>query len=142
MKVSELMSKRVITVTQDMSLRQVGDILRDDRVSGLPVVSGDNTLVGIITLTDMLRLLDRIYKWKEIEGTGSSDGLSTMFEEEKKKAKVADFMTRDVFTLNEDDNVEDIMHLMFAKQVHTLPVLKDGKLVGIVGKRDLIHACF
>ncbi|MDD5081645.1 MAG: CBS domain-containing protein, partial [Candidatus Omnitrophica bacterium] len=122
MKVSELMSKRVITVTQDMSLRQVGDILRDDRVSGLPVVSGDNTLVGIITLTDMLRLLDRIYKWKEIEGTGSSDGLSTMFEEEKKKAKVADFMTRDVFTLNEDDNVEDIMHLMFAKQVHTLPV--------------------
>ena len=55
---------------------------------------------------------------------------------------VKEIMTKDVFTISEDKTIDDVMRIMFGKGVHTIPVTKDGKLVGIIGKRDLVSACF
>jgi len=66
MLVKEIMTREVITVSPDDSLKNVGEILKEKRISGLPVVK-DEKIVGIITLTDMLKVLERIYKWKELE---------------------------------------------------------------------------
>jgi len=55
---------------------------------------------------------------------------------------VKEIMTKDVFTISEDKTIDDVMRIMFGKVVHTIPVTKDGKLVGIIGKRDLVSACF
>ncbi|OQX81780.1 MAG: hypothetical protein B6D56_01515 [Candidatus Omnitrophica bacterium 4484_70.1] len=141
MLVKEIMTREVITVSPDDSLKNVGEILKEKRISGLPVVK-DEKIVGIITLTDMLKVLERIYKWKELEKREPGLALSEMFEKEKADAKVKDFMSKEVLTLNEDDTIEEVMRLMFARGIHTLPVVKEDKLVGIVGKRDLVYACF
>jgi CBS domain-containing protein len=90
----------------------------------------------------MLRILDRIYKWKELERNVTGLKLSDMFEKEKSEAKDKDVMTKNVFTVSEDRTIDDIMRMMFGKGVHTLPVTKDGKLIGVIGKRDLVSACF
>ncbi len=138
----EIMTTDVITISPETTLKEVGEILKRNRVSGLPVVDKDGTVVGVITLTDMLRILDQIYHWKEIERRVPEIKLSDMFEKEKTEAKVKSIMTKDVLVLDEGAPVEEIMRLMFDRKVHTIPVTRNGKLIGIVGKRDLISACF
>ncbi|MDD5070811.1 MAG: CBS domain-containing protein [Candidatus Omnitrophica bacterium] len=142
MLVKDIMTREVLSVKKTASLKEVGEILKSKRISGLPVVDEENRIVGIITLTDMLRILDRIYKWKELEKFEPEISFGGMFEKEKTDSVVSDFMTKDVFSLSEDDPLEEVMKLMFSKGVHTLPVTKGGKLIGVVGKRDLVYSCF
>jgi len=142
MLIKEIMTKDVISVSPDASLKEVGEIFKEKRISGVPVVDKNGNIIGIITLTDLLRILDQIYKWREIEKKVSELKLSEMFEKEKSEAKVENIMTKDVFTISEDKTIDDVMRMMFGKGVHTIPVTKGGRLVGVIGKRDLISACF
>jgi len=140
--VKEIMTTDVLTISPDTTLKEVGTILKEKRISGLPVVDTDGSLLGIVTMTDLLRVLDQIYHWREIERRVPEIKLSTMFEKEKSDAKVKNIMTKEVLALDENEPVESVMRMMFNRKVHTLPVTRDGKLVGVVGKRDLICACF
>jgi CBS domain-containing protein len=140
--IKEIMTKNVITVSPDASLKEIGKIFKEKRISGAPVVDDDGTIRGIVTVTDLLRVLDQVYKWKEFEKIVPGLKVSQTREEEKTKAKVRDIMTKDTSTISEDNTIEDLMRIMFTKGIHTIPVIKDGKLVGIVGKRDLINTCF
>ena len=142
MLVKEVMTKDVITLSPDTSLKEAGEIFKEKRISGAPVVDRAGNILGIITLTDLLKILDQIYKWRELERKVEGLKLSEMFEKEKVEAKVANIMTNDVFTISEDKTIDDVTRIMFGKGVHTIPVTKDGKLVGIIGKRDLVSACF
>lgn len=142
MTVKELMTKDVITVSPDASLKDVAKIFTEERISGVPVITEGGQVVGIITLTDMLNILSCIYEWKELERGDTQPKLSEMSEQEKKKAKVKDVMTNNVFVLGENDSIDDVMRMMFENKVHSLPVTREGKIVGIVGKRDLVSACF
>ena len=142
MIVKEMMTKNVITVSPEASLKEVGSLIKEKKISGLPVVTEGGTIVGIVTLTDLLNLLSRIYQWKQLEEGDEAVNLSDMFEKEKTTSKVADIMTKNVIALREDDSLDDVMKLMFDNKIHTIPVTKEGVLIGIVGKRDLIHACF
>lgn len=142
MFVREIMTKDVITVSPDASLKEVGEILKEKRISGIPVVNKDGNIVGIVTLTDLLKILSWIYDWKELEKRVAGLELSKMHGEEKSKAKVRDIMKKEVYSVSENETIEDVMKLMFANGVHTIPVTKEGKVVGVIGKRDLIYACF
>ncbi len=142
MLVKDIMSHNVITVTPETTLKEVGKILKEKRVSGLPVVDQHKQVVGIITLTDMMHILDQIYCWKKMEVKEPHLKFSEMFEKQKTDSKVKDFMTANVVTLDEHKKVEDVMELMFMRNIHSIPVVRDGELVGIIGKRDLICSCF
>jgi len=142
MFVKEIMTKDVVTVSPDASLKETGKIFMEKRISGAPVVDNNGNIVGVVTLTDLLRVLDQIYKWKELEGRTEGLKLSQMYEEEKSKLKVKDIMTKNVLTVNEQETIDDLMKLMLAKRVHTIPVTKEDKLLGVIGKRDLVCACF
>ncbi|MBF0217555.1 MAG: CBS domain-containing protein [Candidatus Omnitrophica bacterium] len=142
MTVKDIMTRNVITVGPDTSLMDVSKLLLEKRISGIPVVNPDGKLVGIITLSDMLKVLDRIYKWKELEKQDSDLKVSGKFEQEKEKARVKDFMTTEILTLKEEDTLDHVRKKMFVNKVHTLPVVNNDRIVGIVGKRDLVKACF
>lgn len=141
MLVRDIMTKNVITVYPDAYLKDVGRIFKEKRISGVPVVDKEAQLVGVVTLTDILRILGRVYKWREIEKSIPDLKMHEMFEKAL-DTKVENVMTKDVFILKEDDSLDDIMRLMFSRGAHTLPVVKDGKIVGVVGKRDLLGVCF
>lgn len=142
MLVKEIMTKDVITVSPDASLKEVGLIFKEKRISGVPVVDRDGNIVGIVTLTDLLKILSQIYRCKELEERVTGLKLSEMREKEKAKAKVRDIMTKDIVTMSEDRTIDAVMKLMFDKGIHSIPITKEGKLIGVVGKRDLICACF
>ena len=142
MFIKDIMTKDVITISPDTSLKEIGEIFKEKRISGIPVVNNKGDLLGIVTLTDMLRILDQIYVWKELEKIVTGLKLSNLRNEEKSKAKAKDIMTSQVVTIREDATIEDLTKVMFTKKIHTIPVTADGRLVGVVGKRDLIFACF
>ena len=142
MIVKEIMTETVVTVTPETSLREAGKIFLEKRISGIPVIDENGNLYGMLTITDMLKVLDDIYKWGEQEKKWGGLKIADEFAQKKANAKVGDIMSKEVFTLPEESNLKDVMRMMFTKKVHTIPIVRDNKLVGIIGKHDLVSICF
>lgn len=143
MQVKDIMTSPVITVSPDASLKEVGEIFKQKRISGVPVQEADGKIIGIVTITDMLRILGQIYELKESEKEHQDIALSKMYEEEKARAKVRNVMSKSIFVVKHTDSIEEIMRLMFKNNIHTIPVSdEEGKIIGVVGRRDIISVCF
>lgn len=142
MLLKDMMTRNVITVSPNSSLREVGQMLKEKKISGMPVIETDGSIVGIITVTDILKILKEIYQWQEIERKTVGLSVSELLGKESLNKKVKDVMTKNVFTLDENKTVKDLMQLMFTKNAHTIPITRDGRPVGIIGKRDLVYSCF
>ena len=142
MIVRDIMTTNVITISPDATLKEVGAILKEKRISGIPVVDGGGRLIGIVTLTDMLRVLNNIYTWHSLQMRPAGKDLSVWEAEERLQSKVKDIMTKEVFTITEHETIEQLLRIVFNKKIHTIPVTAEGKLIGIVGIRDLVYASF
>jgi len=142
MLVKEMMTKDVITVSPDTSLKEVGKILKEKRISGLPVVDDVGNVVGIITVTDILIIIRQIYEWQELQRNTAKLNISEFVDMEWLNKKVNEVMKKNVYTLDENESINEVMRLMFTHQIHTIPITKDDKLVGVIGKRDLVFASF
>jgi CBS domain-containing protein len=142
LKAKDIMTKDIITVKPATTIEDLARILIKHQISGTPVVDEDGNLIGIVTENDLisknkklhiptiLRLFDAFIPL----------GTSRLEEEIKRMAAftVGDICTRDVVTCDEDMSIEDVATMMTEKKIHLLPVLKDRRLVGIIGKKDLI----
>ncbi len=139
MKVSEIMSTDVFTVGVDTTIEEVAGIMTKRNISGIPVLDNEGNLAGIVTQKDLL------YKDMEprfpavveiLGGTIYLQGVHKYNEELKKlvATKVGDVMTKRVFTVGEDAEVEEVARIMVDKDINRVPVLKGKKLVGIVSR--------
>jgi CBS domain-containing protein len=142
MLIKEIMAQNVITVAPDTSLREAGKILKEKRISGIPVIERDGRLVGVITITDILKIVKEIYQWQQIEKSSTGLKISDLIETQSLNKKVGDVMTKSVFTLEAGRDVNELMRLVFTKNIHTIPITENGSLVGVVGKHDLVGSCF
>ena len=144
MLLRDIMTRDIICISDEATLKEAGEVFKKNRISGLPVVNGNGEIIGVVTITDMLKILGKIYGLKESEKKSHAViMLSDMYEGEKQKAKVKDLMTREVYVLKEDSSIEEVMKLMFQNKVHTIPITDlEGHIVGIIGRRDLVGACF
>jgi len=142
MLVKDIMTRKVITVHPDMALKELVEILAEHRINGVPVINKDETLAGIITMTDLLKILKDINYWASIEKLKPGIGLKEAFIQEKKEATVGKKMTEQVNTVSENDSIESVLDLMCKHNIHTIPVVKDKKLIGVIGAADVIKASF
>lgn len=142
MLVKELMTKDVITVSPQTTLKEVGKIFKEKRISGVPVVDDTGNIVGIVTVTDILTIIRQIYQWQEVQRRTEGLNISEFVGSEWLNKKVSQVMKGNVYTLDENKNIHEVMELMFKHEIHTIPIMKDDKLVGIIGKRDLVFASF
>ncbi len=144
MKVKDLMSKKVFTVKKDTTVEEIAHILTENNISGVPVVDDQDKVIGIVTQKDLL--------YKEIEprfpavveilgGLIFLKGVKHYQEELKKLVaiKAEDLMTKKVVTVSEDDDIEKVAELMVERDINRIPVLKDGKLSGIIGRADVVR---
>ena len=151
MNVGEVMNTDVITIAPDASIRDAARLLREHRISGLPVVDGVK-LVGIVTETDILKLLKthppsknlwlpsplevievpirELLNWEELKKS----------LEETAERPVKSIMKRKVHTTSPDESIEDASWKMVEHRVNRLPVVEGGKLIGIVARGDIINA--
>jgi len=142
MLVKEIMTKEVVTVRPEATLKELSGIIKKHQINGVPVVTEDGTLTGIITMTDLLKILKDINYWDSIEKIKPGIGVKEAFLKEKEKATVSKKMTTHVTTVSQDDTVEHVVDLMCRHNIHTIPVVKENKMIGVVGATDIIGISF
>ena len=141
----DIMTKDVVTVTPDTSIEELSALLVSNEISGVPVVSADGAIVGIVTENDLINRNKRLHIPTVVSFLDAVIYLesSKKFAEDVKRltaTKVVDICAKNVVTITEDTTLTDIATIMSEKKVHLLPVITSGKVVGIVGKRDVVKA--
>ena len=142
MLVKDVMTRNVITVPPGTTLRELAKVLKENRVNGVPVVSKDGTLIGVITMTDLLKMLRDINYWGQVEKVKPGMGVRDALLKEKETATVETKMSKGVNVVTEEDDVEYVLDLMCKNNIHTIPVVKGNKVVGIIGATDIIRINF
>ena len=138
MKVSEVMTKPVVTVAARTPLKDVARLLVSRRISGVPVVDEDGSVLGVVSEADILA--------KERSRGGTRSLLDHLLEptgaDTKHDARdAADAMTSPAVVIRPDRPVAEAAALMLDRSVNRLPVVeKHGKLLGIVTRADLVRA--
>ena len=141
----DIMTKAVVTVKPETSIEELSSLLVKNQISGVPVVDSSGALYGIVTENDLISRNKRLHIPTVVSFLDAAIYLesSKKFEEEVRRlaaTKVGDICARKVITITEDTTVTDIATIMAEKKAHLLPVLTKGKVVGIVGKRDVVKA--
>jgi len=139
MKVDEIMTRDVITVTPETPVHKAAQLMVDHGISGLPVIDG-TTLVGIISEGDLIlrqRPRPRASWWRSF--FADPERLAREYQKTA-GTTVADVMTRDVMSVRPDMPIESAAGILHSHGIRRLPVTTDGELVGIVSRGDLIKA--
>jgi CBS domain-containing protein len=142
MKAIDVMVRDVVTVKPDDDLAQAVKLLAEHDVSALPVVDGGGSVVGIVSEADLMH--------REEIGTGKhrpwwleavTPGVALAAEYAKEHGhKVAEVMSNTVVSTTEDTPLGEIANLLEKHRIKRVPVLRDGKLIGIVSRSNLIQA--
>jgi CBS domain-containing protein len=112
MKAEDVMTTKVVTVREDQTKQHAARLLSQHRISGLPVVNADNVVVGVVTEYDVIS---------------------------KKGRTVGEIMTRGVISITPDTDLEEVSHILVHERIKRLPVLHQGRLLGIVSRADLVR---
>jgi CBS domain-containing protein len=112
MKAREIMTRDVISILDEATVEDAARILARNRISGLPVVNANGMLVGLVTEHDL------------IAKTGRT---------------VTDIMSRSVITVSPDTEIEQVQHLLTNQRIRRVPIVEDGRVVGIVSRSDLVR---
>ena len=141
MKASDVMTRNVIPIERSASLSKAIHLMLDNRVSGLPVLDDEGKVVGILTEGDLLRRGETATDRQRPRWLEMLMGPRRIAEEYVKShgRKVEDVMTRDVVSVGELASLGEIAELMETKRIKRVPVVHDGKIVGIVSRADLLQ---
>jgi CBS-domain-containing membrane protein len=144
LKAKDIMTRDVITVKPNTTIKDLAGILVQHQISGTPVVDDNEKLRGIVTENDLISKNSRLHipTILRLFDAYIPLGTSRLETEIKRMAAstVGDVCTKEVITVDGEASVEYIATLMTEKKLHLLPVLKEGKVIGIIGKKDLIRA--
>ncbi|GAB0114777.1 CBS domain-containing protein [Acidisoma sp. C75] len=143
MRARDIMTAKVVTVGPEASIDSAIALMVGQRISGIPVVAGDGRLVGMLTERDLLRRAEL-----ETESPHRRSFLGLLLGHGEEAAayvrshsrRVGDVMTEKVISIVEDTPLEEIVQLMEKHRIRRLPVVWDGRLVGIVSRLDLVRA--
>ena len=144
LKAEDIMTKEIVTVYPDTEIVQAAKLMLDKHISGLPVVDREGHLKGIICQSDLMAQQRKIPLpsfFILLDGAISLTSPQQIENEVRKMSavKVSEAMTPDPMTVDPETGLEDIATLMVKHNIHTVPVLDQGWLVGIIGKEDVLR---
>jgi len=142
MKAMDVMNREVVTVGPGTDVSEAARLLAEHDVSALPVVDGDRHVIGILSEADLMR--------REEIGTGTqrpwwleavtpASTLATEFTKSHGR-KVSEVMSPSVISASEDASLADIASILERNRIKRVPILRNGELVGIVSRANLIQA--
>ena len=150
MRAIDVMTVNVITVDPDTSVQEVAQLLSERGISGVPVVDAADRLIGIVSEGDLLhrvetgterrpeRLTGRRSSWW-LDTIGSPQELARDYLKSHGRT-AGDVMTREVISVADTTELADVAILLETKRIKRVPVLRNGKLVGIVSRANLVRA--
>jgi len=113
---SSVMTRNVSTVRPESSVRELAELLSREHISGAPVINADEMIIGVVTEADIIGKVDR------------------------ESLHVADIMSREIITVKEETPVHEIAVLLSEHRIKRVPVVRNGKVVGIVSRADIVDA--
>ncbi len=144
LKVKDIMTKTVIFVSPETEIIHATKLLLENRINGLPVIDETGKLVGILCQSDLIAQQKKLpipSFFTFLDGLITLSPLKQIQKEAQKIAAitVSQAMTPNPVTVRPDTNIEEVAALMVDNNFHTIPVVDEGKLVGIVGKEDVLR---
>ncbi len=139
----DIMTSNILTVTPETTVTELAKLLSSNNINGAPVLDSDDTLLGVVTENDLIYQKKNVHIPTVITILDSFIYLENPEKMEKEMLKIAgstvnDIYTKPCVTVTEETSIEDIATIMAEQNIHTLPVIKDEKLVGVIGKKDII----
>lgn len=133
-KAVDIMSRFAITIKENETVANLSHLMLRFKISGVPVVTKNGDICGIVTSTDLFNLMKIVFK--SMEGGGIPANYNEM--------PVSQLMTKDVVTITEETTLYEIMDIMCSRNIHTLPVMVLTKkdIVGVIGRRDILNAFY
>ena len=142
MKAADLMTSFVVTVTPEATIEYAAQLMLQHRISGLPVTDSDGGVLGIVTESDLLRRAETGTDKRHARWVSLLIGPGRLAQEyvHTHGRKVGEVMTERVFTVTPETPLADLVALMETKHVKRVPVVDQGRLVGIVSRADVMAA--
>lgn len=141
--VKEIMTRDVLTAAPEMEIAEAANLLMSKNINGLPVVDGEGRLRGILCRSDIIAQQKKLplpSLFTFLDGYITFSSMKGIEKEARKIAAltVADAMTRNPISVSPDSTIETVAALMVDRNFHTLPVVDDGAVVGVVGQSDVL----
>ena len=142
--VRDIMTDELITLAQDMDIAGAAKILLDNRINGAPVVNDSGQLVGILCQSDLITQQKKLPIPTLFTFLDGLIRLTSMKQLEKQVGKIAalrvsEAMTPKPVTVTPDTRLDTVAALMVDNNFHTLPVVDGPKLIGVIGKEDVLR---
>ena len=142
MKVSDVMTKRVISIRPEAKIRDAIKLMLKNHISGMPVIDVKGKLVGILTEGDFLHRSETGTERSRSRWLDALFGPSEAAKEfvHSHGLKVKEVMSRNPVTVRENTPLDEVVHLMEHRNIKRLPVMRSGNVVGIISRANLMHA--
>jgi CBS domain-containing protein len=142
MRAIDVMARDVVTVHPETDVAEAVKLLAEHDVSALPIVDGEGKLLGILSEADLMHRVEIGTEKRRLWWQEAVTGAGTLAEEFAKShgKKVGEIMTPEVVAVSEETPLSEIATLFERKRIKRVPVTKDGKLVGVVSRSNLIQA--
>lgn len=140
----DIMTREVLTVHPETTVNELAQLLTVNNINGAPVIDSDGKLLGIVTENDLIYQKKKVHIPTVVTILDSVFYLENPEKMEKEMLKIAgstvnDIYTKSVVSVIEESGIDEVATIMAEQNIHTIPVLKDGKIVGIIGKKDIIR---
>lgn len=144
-KARDVMTTDVITVTPQTTLRDLAAILADKKINGVPVVDDKGTVLGVVCESDLVAQNKPLHIPTVFVILDSFIPLENPWRLQKEFKRltatvVDDIYSRPAVVVSPDTDLSEVAQLMSEKKYYTLPVVEGGKLVGVLGKADVIRS--
>ena len=144
LKVKDIMTKELITVSPETEIVHATKLLLENRINGVPVTDETGKIVGILCQSDLIAQQKKLPVPSFFTFLDGLIPLTSMKQFEKQVQKiaaitVAQAMTPNPVAVRSDTGIEEVAALMVDNNFHTIPVVDEGELVGIVGKEDILR---
>lgn len=145
MKAHEIMNSGVVAVRPDTPISDVAKTLREHRISAVPVIDEGGSPLGMVSEGDLIGRDEvdrkaRLDWWLTLLAEGEALNPEFMASINSPERRARDVMTAPVITVGEDTEIDEVARLLIAHRIKRVPVLRDGRVVGIVSRADLVRA--
>jgi CBS-domain-containing membrane protein len=144
MKAKDIMTSDVISIRPEASVRDAAALMTEKRISGIPVIAADGSLVGVLSQSDLLHRRElgtetRRKWWLQV--FSDPDRLAGEYTKSH-GLHASDVMTRHVVSIAPETELADVAAILDSNRIKRLPVLENGRLVGIITRSDLVKALY
>lgn len=135
MRARDVMSTGVLSIAAEATILEAAQLLVNTRVSAMPVLDGNGFMVGIVSEADLIRNTGAVAPLGHVDDAYAEKAKTTAYAR-----SVTKVMSRNVVTASEDSTLQEVADLMLGRSVKRVPIVRDGAVVGIVSRIDLLRA--